>query len=254
MVIYKVINVVNGKIYIGKTKQTLEKRKKSHLKKSRHKEIDKMTFFHRAIRKYGPENFHWDIIETLPNGTDEELCLRERYFIKQYDSNCREKGYNLTEGGDGVRRSGWKHHEETKEKIGNSNRGRHRTPEQKLKMRLATLKAMENWRPSPEQLERMRLRELGKKHSQETKRKQSENQIGLRLGWHHSEETKKKMSLTSPSSKMYKIISPTGEELIIKNLTAFCRENGLLGSVLSDVACGRRKSHKGWKVSHYNPE
>jgi group I intron endonuclease len=157
MLIYRVTNVNNGKIYIGKTKQTLEKRKRSHLKKSRHKAVDKMTFFHRAIRKYGSGNFHWDIIETLSNGTDEELCQRECYYIKQYDSNHREKGYNLTEGGEGVRRSGWKHHEETKDKIGNSNRGRCRTKDQKLRIKKATIEAMKSHPRTEDQLKRMIL-------------------------------------------------------------------------------------------------
>ena len=52
--------------------------------------------FHRAIRKYGVENFN---VETIENIRVEELQERERYWITYYDSyNC---GYNSTLGGDG---------------------------------------------------------------------------------------------------------------------------------------------------------
>lgn len=36
MIIYKATNLVNGKIYIGKTKKSLEARKKEHLKTSKY--------------------------------------------------------------------------------------------------------------------------------------------------------------------------------------------------------------------------
>jgi hypothetical protein len=41
-------------------------------------------------------------------------------------------------------------------------------------------------------------------------------------------------------------ISPTGEQVEIVNLMAFCRENGLSPIHMHNVKSGARKSHKGW--------
>jgi group I intron endonuclease len=91
MIIYKATNILNNKLYVGKTKYTLEKRKYFHLKnKSKSK-------FHKAMDKYGIENFIWEII--CQCSTLDELNDKEKYYIKFYDSI--EKGYNLTKGGDG---------------------------------------------------------------------------------------------------------------------------------------------------------
>ena len=99
--IYKIVNDINGHIYIGKSKN-IENRWNSH--KSSSKETsdrsDKNTPIHAAIRKYGIENFHYEIIELCP---ENELNEKERYWINYYDSYNRRDYYNLTPGGDGNR-------------------------------------------------------------------------------------------------------------------------------------------------------
>ena len=52
MIIYKIVNNINGKIYIGQTIQTLEKRWKSHCSKG-----GSLSYIKRAIFKYGQNNF-----------------------------------------------------------------------------------------------------------------------------------------------------------------------------------------------------
>jgi len=137
MIIYKVQNKVNGKIYIGQTKFTLEERILYHLK------VGDSPAFHNSIKKYGIENFEISIIDSAK--TKEELNDKEKYWIKFYDSNNRIKGYNLTDGGDGF--SGYefsgennpmygKHHsEETKENIRKSRLGKRLPDEVKEKIR-----------------------------------------------------------------------------------------------------------------------
>lgn len=94
MIVYKVTNKINGKVYIGITTKTLEHRKKIHIRDS--KRMD--TYFYRAIRKYGEENFEWEVIDTAE--TKEELSELEKYYIKLYDSfDNKDKGYNTTSGG-----------------------------------------------------------------------------------------------------------------------------------------------------------
>ena len=59
MLIYKVENLINGSCYIGQTVKSLEKRKLQHLCDVRN---DSSYYLHRAIRKYGNENFKWSIL------------------------------------------------------------------------------------------------------------------------------------------------------------------------------------------------
>lgn len=94
MIVYKVTNKINNKVYIGITTKTLEYRKRIHIRDSK----TKNTYFYRALRKYGEDNFTWEIIDTAK--TKEELEELEKYYISLYDSfNDKGKGYNTTSGG-----------------------------------------------------------------------------------------------------------------------------------------------------------
>ena len=86
--IYKVTNKVTGKSYIGQTRNTVEFRWRQHYKTKDNK------YFHKAIQKYGKENFEVTTLEVCPV---EQLNDREIYYINKYDTF--KKGYNLTKGG-----------------------------------------------------------------------------------------------------------------------------------------------------------
>jgi group I intron endonuclease len=96
-VIYKARNIINNKVYIGKT-YNFKKRKREHiydLKRS-------SSYFHRAILKYGEENFEWTILEN--NLSKEDANEKEKFYIKYYNSYVHAEnsnGYNLSFGGDG---------------------------------------------------------------------------------------------------------------------------------------------------------
>ena len=92
MIIYKVTNKVNGKIYIGQTIRTLEQRKWQHLDCAKN---GVKTHFYNAIRKYGEENFVFEIIDEA--SSLQELNELERYYIAKF--NCIENGYNMVDGG-----------------------------------------------------------------------------------------------------------------------------------------------------------
>ena len=94
-IIYLVVNVTNGKLYVGKTGRDLGLRIREHEYDARNKG---KTAFSRAIRKYGIESFEFTILETCPI---ERIDERERHWIAAH--NCRKPhGYNLTDGGDGT--------------------------------------------------------------------------------------------------------------------------------------------------------
>lgn len=96
--IYKVKNKINDKIYIGFSKN-FEQRIKYHKYFSLTK---KSNFaFHKAIRKYGWDNFSWEIIY---ESWDKEHCseVMEPFFITEYNS-FGNYGYNMTIGGRGAK-------------------------------------------------------------------------------------------------------------------------------------------------------
>lgn len=94
--IYKITNMINEKIYIGQSTD-IERRWKTHRAKQNSKYCTQYNSpLYRAIRKYGIENFRFEIIEEcLP----ELLNEREIYWISYFDSVNQKIGYNLTRGG-----------------------------------------------------------------------------------------------------------------------------------------------------------
>lgn len=94
-IIYMIRNKINDKKYIGQTRQGIKVRLKQHIKDS-HKEDGYPV--HRAIKKYGIENFDVEIICLADVVHLNEL---EQYYIKKYRSFFKCGGYNLTFGGDG---------------------------------------------------------------------------------------------------------------------------------------------------------
>lgn len=96
MIIYKVTNTKNGKVYIGQTRRSLAKRKSQHLTRALHSDRNHKLYL--AMRKYGVESFKFEEICSVLS--PEYLNELEAYFIAKYDSFRR--GYNMTEGGDSV--------------------------------------------------------------------------------------------------------------------------------------------------------
>ncbi len=114
-IIYCAENLANGKKYIGKTLESLEKRKGRHFQNAFR--YNRQGRFYDALRKYGWDSFFWIIIEE--NIIDENLDSREIFFIHKFGTFG--KGYNMTEGGSVLQ--GYKHSQKTKDKISCSNRG-----------------------------------------------------------------------------------------------------------------------------------
>lgn len=93
--IYQIINDINQKIYIGKTEFSIEKRFKEHCRDA-FKERNKKRPLYAAMRKYGVNHFHIELIEETDRPEEREI-----YWIKQKQSF--RDGYNATLGGDGRR-------------------------------------------------------------------------------------------------------------------------------------------------------
>lgn len=93
--IYKIINDINDKVYVGKTMNTIEKRFKEHCADSTRRDEESRPLY-RAMNKYGVEHFSIHLIEEC---ADEEASVREQYWIGFYKGYT--EGYNATLGGDG---------------------------------------------------------------------------------------------------------------------------------------------------------
>src|SRR5258708_6368380 len=91
--VYKITNLINGKIYVGMTGQTIIKRWKTHLKST-----NKNLPLYNSIRNYGVNNFVIEQIEEFLS--KEEAFYREIKYIKEYNTKM-PNGYNLTDGGAG---------------------------------------------------------------------------------------------------------------------------------------------------------
>ena len=153
--IYKITNKVNDKSYIGKTNNII-RRWKEH--KYGH---GGTSILSKAFIKYGIENFEFSIIDMQKCSTIKELNKQlselEVYYIGIYDTF--RNGYNATIGGEGI--SFYKHSEETKKRISNSNKGKVLSKERLEKMRAAML----GRHHTPEAKEKIRKALLNRNHA-----------------------------------------------------------------------------------------
>jgi hypothetical protein len=147
-IIYKIENLVNGKIYIGQTIQeggfdtrygrvansAIEKVYLFHeYKRQKHKTYNRHLLG--AIKQYGFENFKVDKVwDTAKNKN--ELNKKEKYWIKFYDSY--NNGYNKTLGGEG--HGGGKLDEKWKNNISKSCKGKILSDETKYKISISCSK------------------------------------------------------------------------------------------------------------------
>lgn len=94
--IYKITNKINNKCYIGQS-VNIKRRWYEH----KHKSFNSLascykTPLARAIRKYGVDNFNWEVIEEC---LFSQLDEKEKYWIKYYNSCNKKIGYNILTGG-----------------------------------------------------------------------------------------------------------------------------------------------------------
>jgi len=173
--IYKAVNNINGKIYVGKTTLPLCQRIKKHQAFGSRP----VGVFQLSLAKYGFTNFSWEILEEIP---DYMLDKVEIQWIAKLNSTNETIGYNRSIGGDGGRKE-FKDSEETRRKkslgmLGNKNSVGHRVNPMTEGHRKAISKAM-----------------IGKKHRQPMSESHRQKISNLRKGIKLTEEQKKKISL-----------------------------------------------------------
>ena len=93
--VYMVKNKINGKVYVGATRQIPKNRWGGKERSYSHNK-----YFHDEILQYGWNNF--DKIVIAENLSMESAQEMERKLIADYDSTNAEKGYNHMAGGEGL--------------------------------------------------------------------------------------------------------------------------------------------------------
>lgn len=144
-------NKINGKIYIGITKQKPEKRWNNG------KGYNYNTYFYSSILKYGWDNFEHEVL--IDELTKYEATNIEIELILKYKTMEQEFGYNLTSGGDGC--DGFKHTQETKEKLRLSKFGKENP--------------LYGIRRSEETKKKLKLVNIGREHTEKERRKRAKS-------------------------------------------------------------------------------
>ena len=221
MIIYLAKNIINNKVHIGKTIKTLEHRKAAHIRSvlkydTKH---NKRSLFYNAMKKYGYEKFLWEIIDSCT--TTNELNNLEKFYIKNYDSQNRLKGYNINEGGEGGDCiSKHPNLELIKQKISKSLTGRKMSEEFKIKN-----KERQIGRKVPKYIiEKIAAKRRGKPLSIEHRKALSTSLKGRTI----SEELKQKISVSLKGKKYKK------------------RQKSLIKKKLSEST--RLKIKESWKI------
>lgn len=211
-VIYIATSNTSGKSYIGRDINSTERRNE-HRREAYSKDSNAYnTHFHNAIRKYGFDDFEWNI---LYKATEDMLNIAEMCAIYVYDTYY--SGYNCTFGGEGS--VGYRH-----------------TPTSIVKMsKPRSGKARSN----------MSKAQMGKKASTMTRAKMSKARKGKKHSVNHKKGIAKAISLT------YTVTHPNGVTEVVCNMKQYCLENNLSASKMCMVAKGKRKQHKGYRCEYY---
>lgn len=169
--VYIHTNKVNGKRYVGITRQKPTQRWRDG------KGYKRCTYFERAINKYGWYGFAHEII--ADKLTEDEAKNMEKLLIKELKTQDPEFGYNISDGGDVTRLSEEGRRKQSEDKIGAKNPcfGKIYTEEERLRISQQTRgENNPNYKRSHTDYERKKMSDanLGKHLSDEHKKKLSD--------------------------------------------------------------------------------
>jgi group I intron endonuclease len=199
--LYRITNQLNSKVYIG---QTVDDKARWGAHQSFAKNPEKTgQYIHRAMAKYGVENFIYEVIAACR--TQEDADETETTLIKQYDSRNIENGYNIAPGGNQAWNAGLpkeqqpmygkKQSDYQKQRCSETHKGVSwgtHTEEWKQK---ASLQRMGH-PTSEETIAKISQAQIGKVISKETRAKMAAS-AKFRPRRKHSSETKAKMSIVA---------------------------------------------------------
>lgn len=186
--IYEIVNLVNGKKYIGSA-VNFKQRKGSHLSRLR-RGVHHSPSLQNSYVKHGEISFEFKILEEVSN--TEFIMQREQYYLDVFKTYDPKIGYNICKvAGSTI---GTKQSEETIKKRAESHRGRKVSPEGRLRMSEAAklrgvsqhvidnlIKVRPKGPISEAHREKIRASSTGRLHSLESRRKMSEVRKGVSI-------------------------------------------------------------------------
>jgi group I intron endonuclease len=93
-IIYKITNLITGKIYIGQTTKSIEERFRGHIRWMKHN--NKLQYIHKSMKKYRIDNF---IIEQIDQAYSLDELNQKEYDLIIQENSLVPNGYNLVNGG-----------------------------------------------------------------------------------------------------------------------------------------------------------
>lgn len=221
-VIYCYTNKINGKKYVGQTKRTLKRRHNEHIWASKGGKECHFPF-HRAIKKYGIENFILELLALNCESYDEMNELEE-FYVRSLKTLKTQHGYNIASGGNNGNNLEGKTEEELNEfkrKLSEANKGKLVGEKNPMYGKAWSEEQRKKW---SEQMSGENNPFYGKHHSEETKKKLSKLASGRTgeknpfYGKIHSEETKEKLR-EKQGIPVVAVNIESGEKLFYKSVS-----------------------------------
>jgi len=277
--VYKIINKVNGKIYIGSAKR-FKQRAGEHLyslKKNKHQN----KHLQNSFNKYGEDVFLFEVIEVVVGDKTARTTKEQEYINEQIELENWENCFSFKKKTVEKDRSCWsKTPEETKRILSEKGKAQWKDPEIRAR-RLKTIHTDEyRKKQSDKQKEVSKNPKYGNSAASHRKRMadpKNKAKLAKKLmdAWARDTDGSRRKKASELAKKTYvankdkifaarlkakakyhgKVKSPKGEIFDVYNLEKFCREHGInsSGSFWSLLHETRGvKSYKGWrKVNKY---
>lgn len=257
MLIYKATNKLNKKSYIGKTERALNTRISEHIRDSKKENIT--SYFHRALKKYGIDNFEFTILAETNNEAD--LNNLEIEYIANLNT-LKPNGYNITVGGTGG--NTYKHLEamHLKEIISKSSNTRKENyilnPSRKIRRSEISKEFWNNISHDETTFDEYKEKiSNGLKDYWREKVLTDEDRLRYSVAQKNrfeletneeKQERIRKFKEASGAAKQWKLTYPDGKIETIKSIYDFCKENNLPYYIIYGCHRTKRPSKHGWNL------